>query len=377
MLQACHSDSCILEAVVALAALRMSLSTVQKSTIAQGDDMPAQHYHFALLQYSKAIRNMRKSLVPSNIGNDIRKVLICCLLVFCFEAFQGNHSVAISHAKSGCRLLQDCLTTKTFAFSYTEGISYTGYTVIEDDLLRAFMRLELQIMTYTASSPIEVHRIASKYGGSEVADMPEVFSDFNEANRYWELIMWRNHHFIHSAIATANVDTENCLSTSADQTSKVHTGIDSLLQNFYCSYHFPILQTEYSLYSTEISRWQSAFKPFLSPINGCIQSGAAILQTHSISTQITLDLLTECNGISQQHLDKFYNILYLAKSCILNAEQEIFCMDLGIIASLNVVIGNCHISALQHEACQILESTIRREGLWNSMDVQIKARSSV
>ena len=376
MLQACQSESCVLEATVALAALRMSLSTIQESTTSLGSsEILAQHYHFALQQYGKAIRNMRKALASSNTRSNNRKALICCLLIFCFEAFQGNHSIATLHAKSGCRLLQNWLAANSSTTSHAEGISFAGHTAIEDDLVRAFNRLELQIMTYTDSSPLEGHKFASKHGGSIVADMPEIFSDFDEANRYWELVMWRNHHFIHSAIAPATGNTDIHSSMSAASKIDLRAGIGSLIRSFYNSDRFPILQTEHSLYSTEISRWQSAFKPFLSPTNGHIHGGAAILQMHSISTQITLDLLLTGKDTLNRHADKFQNILYLARSGILGLGQESFNMDLGIIPSLYVILGNCHDLVLQHEVRQILASTIRREGVWNSLDVQIKAVS--
>ncbi|KIM99999.1 hypothetical protein OIDMADRAFT_30368 [Oidiodendron maius Zn] len=204
-------------------------------------------------------------------------------------------------------------------------------------------------MTYTDSSPLKDHKFASKHGSSIVADMPEIFSDFDEANRYWDLVMWRNHHFIHSAIATANGNADIHSSTSASSKIDLRAGIGSLIRSFYNSDRFPILQTEHSLYSNEISRWQSAFKPFLSPTNGRIHGGAAILQMHSISTQITLDLLVAGEDTLNRHTDKFQNILYLARSGIIGPGQESFNMDLGIIPSLYVILGNCHDLVLQRE----------------------------
>jgi hypothetical protein len=230
-------------------------------------------------------------------------------------------------------------------------------------------------MTYADSNPLEVHKFASKDGESIVADMPAVFPDLDEANRYWELVMKRNHHFIHSAIATANVKTDRHSSTSAATKIDFHAGIGSLIRSFYHSNRFPILQAEHSLYSSEITRWQSAFKPFLSPANGRIHGGAAILQMHSVSTQITLDLLIASEDASNEHTNKFEEILYLARAGISSPGKESFSMDLGIIPSLNVVVGNCHDPVLQNQALQILASTARREGLWNSLDFQIKDKA--
>ena len=373
ILQACHLECYVRETVVALAALRMSLSTVQKSTMPLSSiEISSQHYRFALQQYGKAVRNMRKALAVSNTENSIRKALICCLLVFCFEVFQGNHDLAILHAKSGFKLLQEWLVTKPYSSSSAGGISYVGHTSIENDIVRAFNRLDLQIMTYTNSDPLDVHKFASQDGSSMVAHMPPLFSNLDEANRYWELVMKRNHHFIHSVVATAEVNTSKHSSTSAATKTNFRAGIGSLLRNFSHSNRFPILQAEHSLYSAEITRWQSAFKPFLSSTNGRMHAGAAMLQMHSISTQITLDLLIANEDAVNEYTDKFQEILYLAKSGVLGLGQESFSMDLGIIPSLYVVVGNCRDPVLQYEALHILASTVRREGLWSSLDIQIK-----
>lgn len=97
-----------------------------------------------------------------------------------------------------------------------------------------------------------------------------------------------------------------------------------------------------------------------------------MLQMHSISTQITLDLLIANEDAVNEYTDKFQEILYLAKSGVLGLGQESFSMDLGIIPSLYVVVGNCRDPVLQYEALHILASTVRREGLWSSLDIQIK-----
>jgi hypothetical protein len=96
---------------------------------------------------------------------------------------------------------------------------------------------------------------------------------------------------------------------------------------------------------------------------------------HSISTQITLDLLIAREDAFNKYTDKLQEILYLARAGILGLGQESFSIDLGIIPSLYVVLGNCRDLVLQQEALDILASMPRREGVWNSLDVQIKERN--
>ena len=87
ILQACHRHSYVRDAVIALAALKES---IYPAGGAASKDLSAQHYSFALCEYGKAIRNMREALAVSNEAEKVRKALIGCILVFCFESLQGS-----------------------------------------------------------------------------------------------------------------------------------------------------------------------------------------------------------------------------------------------------------------------------------------------
>jgi hypothetical protein len=370
ILQACHSESFVREAVIALAALRMSLSP---TCAAASNDLSAQHYSFALKEYGKAIRNMRATLIASNNESGIRKALIGCLLVFCFESFQGNRELALSHAKSGCQLLEDWLSRKSALCSRTEALSSPEPTIIEDDLLHAFYRLDLQVMTIDASQPVELHAKARRDGDNAVAHMPPAFSDLNEAQRYWLLVMRRNHHFVHSALAVARgFRSKNGF---VDEAGGNLGNIGSLIHSYYPSECLPTLQVDHALYVTELMRWQGASRVFLSSPDDRIRSGAAILQIHCLSSQINLDMLLVPKDDFASYTEKFREIVMLARSIIAStstsagSERQSFSIDFGIIPSLLIVIYLCQDEALRGEAMSALSFAERREGIWNSLDV--------
>jgi hypothetical protein len=141
---------------------------------------------FALQQHGKAIKLMRKTL--SNEEQHLRKAVLACLLVFCFEGFSGNQGVAIAHAQSGYKLLQ-AQTRKDGA----KGIEY--------DLIRIFSRIDLSAMTTADSRSIEYHNVQKNEDTEIVDSMPTVFSDFDEAHKCWDVIMRRSTHFIHTVAA--------------------------------------------------------------------------------------------------------------------------------------------------------------------------------
>ncbi|KAF7956691.1 hypothetical protein EAE96_004023 [Botrytis aclada] len=95
ILQACHQEPCILQAVCAIGALsRVMKARKQGQLTTMNDD-----YRFAVLEYGKALGGMKK-LIP------IRMILIATLLIFSFENFHGNQMAAITQIQSAASLLQ-------------------------------------------------------------------------------------------------------------------------------------------------------------------------------------------------------------------------------------------------------------------------------
>ena len=361
ILQACHSELYVREAVTALAALVLSLSQTYNGSPAE---LSHPHYAFALHEYGSAIRNMRRALSSANQENSTRKALMGCVLVFCFEAFQGNKELAIAHAKSGYELQQ----VWQARISSRSNSSPSG-SAIEDDLLQTIYRIDLQIMTIDASRPHDLHRKASIEGADAVAGMPARFSDLNEAHRYWVLIMRRNHHFVHSALTAARHGRSNVL---YDRPEGRLGDIGALIHSHYPSERFFTLD-EHASYSGEIERWQRAFRPFLNMPDGSTHPGAALLHIHSLSSQANLDMLVTKREDFGDYTDKFREIIALAR-VVVGTAVSAKCgrlsinIDLGIIPSLLVVIYLCQDEAVREEARSLLRSSDRREGIWTTKD---------
>lgn len=319
---------------------------------------------------------MRKALSVSEEEIEVRKALIGCLLVFCFESFQGNQELAISHAKSGYQLLQHWLASKLSRFARAKRFSSLEPTIIEEDLLYAMYRLDIQIMTVDTSRSIELHSKAKTDGASVITHMPKTFSDLNEAHRYWMLVIRRSNHFIHSTLA------ETRGRYSQDVIMNHHGGplanIGDLTRNYYPPDRFVLLQTERSLYATELMRWQMAFKTLLSSSDGRIHPGAALMQIHALTSQVGVDMLTVHQGGLEKYTPKFREIIMLARSVISPAstkaasKSQSFNIDIGIIPSLLFLLYLCQDEALCLEARSVLFSSQRREGVWDSVHLARK-----
>jgi hypothetical protein len=76
--------------------------------------------------------------------------------------------------------------------------------VIEDDLLQAFARLDMQSNSFIDGRPIEYHLQMKDYGFDCITTMPVIFATVQEARKYYELVMRRLMHWISSVYHRRN-----------------------------------------------------------------------------------------------------------------------------------------------------------------------------
>ena len=81
VLQACERRSSIRNAVIAIGALDQTLEAARA-----GDGVSAHHY-FVLQQYDKSVRRMQEDVCKST--QDLKIIIISCLLLAAFELFHG------------------------------------------------------------------------------------------------------------------------------------------------------------------------------------------------------------------------------------------------------------------------------------------------
>ena len=123
-----------------------------------------------------------------------RTALIVCLLVVCIETLQFRYAVATIHAQNGLRLMREY--TDTLQRSSFERALSSRASVIEDELVQQFQRLDLQTLSwYGARTPVDHARVKCE-GSSMMREMPEKFKDIEEARLYLDIVMRRAYHFM-------------------------------------------------------------------------------------------------------------------------------------------------------------------------------------
>jgi hypothetical protein len=175
VLQICRHEPFVRHAVVAIGAISKSIqieSSMDRpyelvGTTKHENEMANLHRKFAFLEYSKSLKEMK--VIISNSDLSPRQALLASLLSFCFENFIGNRPVALYHAQAGHQILQIWLSEHPHNLSHTVGISSPAPHVVEDELVYAFNRLDLQIVTIADARGHKLHNSLKKVGDATIA----------------------------------------------------------------------------------------------------------------------------------------------------------------------------------------------------------------
>jgi hypothetical protein len=189
MLQACHRNQAIRHGIVAIAALDLTSNITHNQIPNSGVDAvdPNHHYHFALQQYKLALQHMQNAV--SNGEQNLVSTLITCIVIICFETFHGNHDSAFSQITIGLRIIEQATKKESICQSYEDGISSSMLSCIDADLVRTFVRLDLQVMSFVDGRAANSYVFGKGSGLVDLTSMPAQFRTLKEARHYLNLTM--------------------------------------------------------------------------------------------------------------------------------------------------------------------------------------------
>ena len=335
-------------------------------------------YRFALTQYGIAVSQMRENLIAGEKG--LNDALIACLLVVCFECIQGNYFSALTHSVSGHKIFKDWLDLKNTHLIAGSSSSKSKYhtgsshkTIVEDELVTAFNRMDLQIMNYIDPRPASIHMEMKNEGEEIVRHMPDRFTDITESRSYLEIIQRRTSHFIAST-AGMYPAPEN---ESSTRTTRIATGtetgtvtIHSESEALLPSTAPPELRIEYSGYVGELSRWFKAFAPlFESLVEGTrAWAAAAVLNIEAQTHQVML--LSSFSYPLDAFFPTYRAVVDLAEKISddpLFAQDDLYTFDMGIVNPLRLVAKWCREPTIRRKCIMLLRKTRCKEGLWDAL----------
>jgi hypothetical protein len=301
---------------------------------------------------------MRNSL--SKGEQDLATTLITSLIIICFETFQGNHEGAFAHITTGVRIISEQFSkTENLHQKFTEGISSAALSSVDDDLMRAFVRLDIQAMSFVHEQVIGFKLDAHAAATAGLSGMPTRFHSLKEARNYLELILM----YILKLIGTVMPEDTD--------------GGDYWSQS--CHNLVAALGDRTLYYLTAIHRWHDAFQPLLTEAR-TYQGRSNFLGATSLIYQymqiwFALEILPPCDGgVSREMKDFmpfFREMVTLGRSILQHPDAHpngcLFTMDFPIIPSLYMVGTRCPHGGVRREAIDILLSMRRRERLWDGV----------
>jgi hypothetical protein len=340
-------------------------------------------YEFALKEYAKALKGMRKAI--ANRKHDIRNALIACLLVFCLESLQGNPNSAVSNAKSGLTLFYEFMATKNSSCTMTQGgASYAG---IEADILKEFGGLDLQVLFFLDGRSDDVHRAAVARFEAAVNRMPNEFETLEDSMTHWRIIQRRNYHFNIIAInALSN------LTVSAGSKNPLHNAspfgtsedINSVSENVFPSppedselARKAALRDQMERYREDLRRWLRASGPIfdrVDEIGGKEQS--IIMKLTKIHYNLNHIQLAGAFFVKETEFDaylpEYTTIVELSEEVypyLTQNSNSVFRFFLGIVYALSAVGFRCRDSHIRGRAIALLQRGPYREGIWDALGV--------
>jgi len=361
VLQGCHHESFVRDAVVAIGALHKSLCTISSVAPEARPDpekpMAELHREYAYRTYGRALRKMQLAI---NAGAGPRLALVACLLVVCFESHMGNRYKAVAHAQYGLQILQQW-----------NGHSTSGEPPkVEDEIIDAFRNLDIQIATINDRRTPEVHQRLLETHTALARSMPSCFETLDEARRYWHIVMLRSCHFL----ATTWARTQSHLLTREFQTKIPGSVTTTVGENIHTSSFTvdDVIRAGHRRFREEMDHWLTAFEPILHRIR---RVGRNTLREHVAATMLQIQALTAKVNLAgviitqeilwDQFLPEFKDIVRFAEDIVAvrlsNSAFDhywagSFNLDLGLVVPLFLVLLRCRDPVLRRRAIGILKS---------------------
>lgn len=375
--QACVDEPFVLYSVTAIGALARAISSRGIcSTSSERLESPSHEssipdYENSLRLYDKAIKAMRSALANGGLG--IRKAMIACLLVFCFETHIGNQASAIHHAQSGIALLHQW-QLKEKALAKTAVNSSTA-SMVEDQLVRAVGRLDLQVSILLDLRPLKFHQAIKKDYTTVLQHMPSVFVTLDEARVWCELTMRLCFHFRAESMAVGKSHEIEMKGPPMEWEDAVDTPMGANV--LHDPKEIPVaLLPEYRTHILQMNRWSLAFQQLYASLRASRHkdlTGATLVLLQAKMSFICLaSAFSTMETLYDDFMVEFHEIMALAESVyetlvVRSGGRLLYHFDGGIIPPLFLVATKCRDRALRRQAIARLSSSPWREGVFDSI----------
>jgi hypothetical protein len=362
LLQACVSDPSIRHGVIALGALDKTATSFEAFGAPSMEDERrqfAQHHQNALKQYLIAIQYMRAA--ASSSMQDLRTTLLTCLVIFCFEAWDGLKENAVQQIQTGLRLIRNWRDGQMDERRPLEAPPQSAAD-LEEDLVRTFNRLDVQAISfaYPDECSHERQHLIMTQEAAILNQMPQVFSSVQDAEVYESAIIRRTMRFLSFQVPLPKLPRPYVMFP---------------VNGWYGLRSDPVVTTQQSIIA-EIMRWEASMDPLwrrLKTQNDPSLTIAAMLRMHiKTAYQALLQICIENEEKWDDLQGNFTEIVELAECTLLvldaaNSSTSRFQFDSHLVIPLHMVGHKCRDPKLRRRAISLMLRNPRREGVWDSV----------
>ncbi|KAG4420541.1 hypothetical protein IFR04_006361 [Cadophora malorum] len=351
VLQACEIDDSIRHAIIAIAALKSTANVALgfNSRPRRETETASHHQEFALRQYQKALKSMRKASVGGT--QDLRTTLITCIVIICFESFAGNFETAVKQAVVGLNLVEKHLANEDPSPQIVS---------VEKEIINAFGRIDIQAMAFL--DPRYPKRLLPpKEQCQKIALIPREFSSLNEARDSLINTMQRVMQF-----------------TSA-MFPETFSFSGFLRLDFMMSIPLEHVDRKY-MHLAELQAWRSSISPVIKKSLTSEGSNdrfcAASLELMYLAGYVTTYMMRTYDGKSPDTkilMPEFEQMLALSEELLkhpnMSQPNATYMFEMHTICPLYAISWYCPQRSLRRKAIALLQSPARREALWDSVMV--------
>jgi hypothetical protein len=192
-------------AIIAIGGLSKSINMTGLDSMEGGNPSTlnaARLHEFALEHYDKFLAATKAQMAQATRQQGRRLAMVSTLLVVCIENMQFHSQNALTHAWQGLKLVAELKNdNEEFDPRIRNGLSTPAPKYIEDELVQQFNRMELQILHMYDGQTGESQPKLMTEGTLSIRNMPEMFTDIDEAKLYLDLVMRRALRFMAYSLA--------------------------------------------------------------------------------------------------------------------------------------------------------------------------------
>lgn len=348
LLQASLKEPAVLNALLAL-------SSVHKKQITNDSDTTDDQEQFMLRHYIKAIRNLQSLLMTEDKGS-VRVPLITCVVFTCLEFLLGHFATAQVHLHNGLKVLKETHFLSNMNED-TDGIltETSSLDSLDHWIVEAFLRLYVQVELFKQSYQHQCLIVQTPSPGCSTLS----FRSTNEAWQQLEQLLNRIFH-----LTERNSRYRSFENLSAGNTS-------GLLE---CQQHV----------QAELARWLGIYERSSGYLRTQNSGGIAcqVLRTYHamISIMAGTCLRSDDESMFDSYTSQFIFIIDESVSMwkLKKLGSEVGAMpgqcknvsrsivDIGWISPLYYTALKCRVHRVRLHAIRLLESTSRREAIWDA-----------